>query len=335
MVGRSGVATAGNWIVDRIKTIDQWPEQDTLALVLAESRAGGGGAYNVLVDLAQMGVEYPLFAIGCVGDDGDGRYIAEDLAPRGIDTRWLQTIAGTPTSYTEVMAVAETGRRTFFHHYGANAAFGPEHLPFDQLPARVLHLAYLLLLRRLDEVGADGVSVGARVLQDAATVGLRTSLDLVSAQPERARAVVRPALPFVDQLVINELEAGALTGRRLESLGALRDAARELLEAGVRQRVIIHLAQGGYGATADGAEHWQPSLRLPDGFVVGAVGAGDAFAAGCVHALHEGWDLERSLRTAVATATACLRHPTTTGGVGLLADNQALLEAHPPLTGWA
>ena len=329
MVQRRGIATAGNWIVDRVKIIDHWPDQDTLALVLDEDRGTGGGAYNSLVDLRRMGVDYPLRAIGCVGDDADGAWIRADLEALAIDHQHLTVCPEAPTSYTEVMSVADTGRRTFFHNYGANALFGPEHFPLDSLDCRVLHLAYLLLLKRLDSLGPDGRSVGATVLEAASQAGFVTSLDLVSELSDRVQPIVLPALPHVDSLVINELEAQALTGIEIQGRDDLRSAADALLTAGVRRQVIIHQPEGGYGRLADGEECYQPSLNLPSGFIKGAVGAGDAFAAGVLHGLHEGWDLPSTLRLAVATATACLRHATCTLGVQAMADNLALLDQYP------
>jgi sugar/nucleoside kinase (ribokinase family) len=44
-------------------------------------------------------------------------------------------------------------------------------------------------------------------------------------------------------------------------------------------------------------------------------GAGDAFAAGVILGLHEGWPVERCLRLAVASAAACVRSPTTSAGI--------------------
>jgi sugar/nucleoside kinase (ribokinase family) len=53
--GRSGVIAGGNWIVDHVKIIDAWPQQDTLANILSQTDANGGSPYNILVDLAKMG----------------------------------------------------------------------------------------------------------------------------------------------------------------------------------------------------------------------------------------------------------------------------------------
>jgi sugar/nucleoside kinase (ribokinase family) len=64
----------------------------------------------------------------------------------------------------------------------------------------------------------------------------------------------------------------------------------------------------------------QASLNLPQGFIIGATGAGDAFAAGYLHGVHEGWSTADSLTLAVSSAAACLTHPTPSEGLRPVAD---------------
>jgi sugar/nucleoside kinase (ribokinase family) len=330
---RYGIATAGNFIVDRVKIIDHWPAQDTLSRILSEQRGTGGGAYNSLCDLRNLGVELPLSAIGCLGPDADGDWIRADLTVRGVNLDRLRVCPEAATSYTDVMTVQADGRRTFFHHLGASVALGPADFA-DPPPARVLHLAYLLLLPGLDQRDRQFGSVGARVLAGLRAAGLLTVLDIVSEDSPRVAGIVGPALAHTDCLVINELEAGVLTGLTVRQPdGAadpqqLRAAAAKLLEAGVKQMVAIHLPEGGYARRADGAERFQPSLNLPPGYIQGAAGAGDAFAAGILYGLHESWELGPMLELAVATAAACLRHPTCAAGVGPLAETLGLIETY-------
>ena len=47
--------------------------------------------------------------------------ILDDCVTHKIDTKHLKATAEAPTSYTDVMTVESTGRRTFFHQRGANA----------------------------------------------------------------------------------------------------------------------------------------------------------------------------------------------------------------------
>src|ERR1017187_572184 len=143
---RSGILAAGNWIRDHVKTVDVWPAQDGLSNILDHAEGNGGGPYNVLKDLSRMGAPFPLSGIGLVGDDADGRAILSDCRASRIDTARLLTAPGLSTSYTDVMTVRGTGRRTFFHHRGANARLGPEHFDFEASSERIFYLGYLLLL---------------------------------------------------------------------------------------------------------------------------------------------------------------------------------------------
>ncbi len=148
---RRGLLAAGNWIVDFTKIVDVFPAQDALANILAESRGNGGSPYNVLVDLARLKAPFPLEAAGLVGEDRDGEEIRRDCAAHGINATQLHVTAEAHTSYTDVILVKDTGRRTFFHQRGANARFGPEHVDFAKSRAKIFHLGYLLLLDRLDQ----------------------------------------------------------------------------------------------------------------------------------------------------------------------------------------
>jgi sugar/nucleoside kinase (ribokinase family) len=317
---RSGILAGGNWIIDHVKMVDRFPEQDTLASILDESRGTGGSPYNVLVDLAKLGARFPLEAAGLVGDDPDGRSILEDCRAFGIDASGMHSTPAAGTSYTDVMTVRGTGRRTFFHYRGANALLDEGRFDLAASRARVFHLGYLLLLDKLDELAADGTTGASRLLAQASSLGMRTSLDVVSEDSERFAAVVTPALPHVDYLVVNEFEAGRSSGVEVSVNGVVRfdrlaEAAGKLLEAGVREWVVIHCPEGALARHASGAGAVQGSVRVPPGEIAGAAGAGDAFAAGVLLGLHDDLPIERCLRFGVCAAASNLTDPTCTGGI--------------------
>jgi sugar/nucleoside kinase (ribokinase family) len=168
----TGVLAAGNWIRDHVKTVDRWPDQDGLSMILEHADANGGGPYNVLKDLSGLGAPFPLLGMGLVGDDDDGRAILADCAACGIDASRLRRDPVSRTSYTDVMTVRSTARRTFFHDRGANARLGPEHLDFAGTQARIFYLGYLLLLDRLDAPGPGGRPAAYGVLKAARDAGL-------------------------------------------------------------------------------------------------------------------------------------------------------------------
>lgn len=308
---RSGIIAGGNWIVDQLKSIDCWPEQDTLANIRLESRGNGGSPYNILKDLRALGAKFPLEAVGLVGDDDMGRWIRADCWASGINTRQLHATTRLPTSYTDVMSVAATGRRTYFHQRGANAQLAPQHFDFRRTRAKFFHLGYLLLLDNLDALGADGRPRACAVLQAATRAGLVTSLDLVSEASDRFAQLVPQVLPEVDHLFINDYEAARSTGIELYQAGrilpaAVEKAARTLLAGGVRRAVFVHFPDAVLALDREGRALWQPSVAFPKERIAGTAGAGDAFAAGVLYGLHEDWVMKKSLLLGVAAAAASL-----------------------------
>src|SRR5881394_1828320 len=320
-LARSGLLAGGNWIVDQVKMIDVYPHPEKLANIGSQAQGTGGAPYNVLIDLAKLGAPFPLFASGLVGKDPFGQCILDDCRKHDIGTRFLRATAGAPTSYTDVMTEVNGGRRTFFHHRGANALWDGADLDFSKVRARIFHLGYLLLLDALDAPDKRLGTRAAALLAAAQESGLKTSVDLVSEDSDRFAKVVAPALKHVDYCILNEIEAGKTSGfkvrqpdGRLDTV-ALRHAAGALLQMGVRELVVIHFPEGGFVRTRKGEDHWQSSFDLPAKCVAGTAGAGDAYCAGVLLGLHEDWSLPRCLETGVSVATASLSDPTCTGGV--------------------
>jgi sugar/nucleoside kinase (ribokinase family) len=327
--GRCGVLSGGNWIVDQVKMIDVFPQPEHLVNIRGQSQGTGGAAYNVLIDLAKSGAPFPLIGAGLVGRDALGEQILNDCKEHEIDTQYLRATPKAPTSYTDVMTEQTHGRRTFFHARGANALWRGEDLDFSKTEARLFHLGYLLLLDAMDEPDSRFTTRAARLLARAQAAGIKTSVDVVSEDSDRFSKIVSPALKHVDYCILNEIEAGKTTGFQLRPNGvvdtvALRHAAGALLQNGVRELVVIHFPEGAFARNRKGEDTWQSSLKLPQKYIAGTAGAGDAFCAGVLLGLHEGWELQRCLLTGVCLAAASLSDPTCTAGVKSLSSSLAL-----------
>jgi sugar/nucleoside kinase (ribokinase family) len=327
---RHGIIAAGNWIIDHVKIIEAWPERGMLANIREEVAGGGGSPYNVLVDLARMKTDLPLWALGVIGQDSDGQYILDDLRKNTIDAGHITQSDQQPTSYTDVMTEQKTGSRTFFHCRGANALLGYPHFADIDVPAKIFHLGYLLLLDKLDQKDKKFGVVAARVLSLLRQKGYKTSVDVVSEQSNRFKKTVVPCLPHVDYLILNEIEAGATTGCQIRKSGrsidanGLRKAAQVLFKNGVNKLVCIHFPEGGYACTKKNQECFVPSFLVKKTEIKSTVGAGDAFCAGMLYGLHQGWPLEKTLKLANANARFNLLSTTSTGGAVTLAE----LEKH-------
>ena len=327
---RRGILAGGNWIIDQVKIIDVYPEPEKLGNILGQSQGTGGGPYNVLMDLAKSGVAFPLSGAGLVGKDPLGEQILADCRQHKIDAHWLTQTNKASTSFTDVMTERATGRRTFFHDRGTNALWDGAGLNFKKTKARIFHLAYLLLLDALDLPDETYGTKSARLLSQAQAAGLKTSVDVVSEDSGRFVRVVGPALKFTDYCILNEFEAGKTTGFKLRDAAGkldtvtLRHAAGALLQQGVRELVVIHFPEGAFARNRRGEDIWQSALKLPAKYIAGTAGAGDAFCAGVLLGLHEGWELKRSLLTGVCLAAASLSDPTCTAGVKSLGTSLAL-----------
>ena len=331
---RRGILAGGNWIIDQVKIIDVYPEPEKLGSILSQSQGTGGGPYNVLLDLAKSGVKFPLYGAGLVGKDTLGEQILNDCKRNKIDVRGIAQTNKAPTSFTDVMTERASGRRTFFHDRGANALWDGDGLNFQKCKARIFHLAYLLLLDSLDVSDGKYGTKSAKLLADAQAAGMKTSVDVVSEDGDRFSKLITPALKFTDYCILNEFEAGKTTGFKVRGADGkldtvtLRHAAGALLQQGVRELVVIHFPEGAFARNRRGEDVWQSSLKLPAKYIAGTAGAGDAFCAGTLMGLHEGWELQRCLLTGVCLAAASLSHPTCTAGVKSLSASLALAKKY-------
>lgn len=311
-----GIAAAGNWIIDRVKVIDIFPAQDALANILHESSGNGGAPYNVLKDLAAVGYAGGLQAIGLVGTDPDGQRILEDCRSSGINTDLLIQTTESPTSYTDVMSVGSTGRRTFFHQRGANALLGPEHFDFAKIQAGHLHLGYLLLLDGLDGPDPEYGTGAARVLAEAKAHGLTTSIDVVSEDSDRFRSTVLPSIKHSDVVFMNEFELSRTTGIAVTNAHDRRLLqAGELLTAGLHGQLVVHTPDRVFAFMNNGKRIEHGTIQLPESEIKGAVGAGDAFAAGFLAGFTDGQPVEVCLRFGVCVAASSLMAHDSSSGV--------------------
>ena len=326
---RHGIIGAGNWIIDKVKTIDRWPGEGNLCNILSTVQAAGGGPANVLFDLAAMDPDLPLYAAGLIGNDDDGNYLMQEIQQRGIDSTYMKRTDKYATSFTDAMS--GNGKRTFFHCRGANAALDAADLDNIDIPAKFFYLAYLLLLDRLDAADPEFGTVAARLLASLRKKGYRTVVDFVSEAPEKFRRVVLPALPHIDILIVNEIEASACSGvelRREDNTLNYRNlpAALDFLFAhGVHETAVIHFPEGAAGRTCDGKFVYAPSCHIETADIVGSTGAGDAFCAGVIYALHQGLELSEALKLGSASSYFNLRSATASGGAVPLKTMQEFL----------
>lgn len=263
------------------------PRPETLKL------HGGGTGGNTAAALARLGI--PTRFIGTVGDDGYGRWSAEDLQKEGIDTRFLHIVDGFFTSI--VLAVIHPdGERELFvwpDSGGAHTRLSPEMITPDVLEsAGWLHTTGLCLR---EEPVREAQLKAMRLAKEA---GLSVSLDLnLRMETWGLDNTIRKAFDQAVSLADVVFGSGMDEILPYTGLDSIRKGAEDL-SAGERI-VIARLGSEGALAVGPGVFFTSPAFKVD---LVDTLGAGDAFNGGFICAQMENQSLEECVRWGNAAA---------------------------------
>ena len=319
-MARRGFLTAGCWCLDRNITVPYWPGEDVNVTVSAQSRAGGGPGCNLALDIRRLDPSLPVATTGLVGTDEAGDFLRAVAAENGLDPAGLVQSPLAPTQVTDAYMSLASGRRTHVMFTGSNDVVTPADLRVEGSNARIFHIGLPGIHAAMDAPCGPHANGWVEVLARAQAAGMLTNLELVTIAPDRIRALVRPCLPHLSMLIVNDYEIGALADRVTVQNGvtdraACMAAAEDVLAMGAMQAVVVHYVTGATLVARDGARLFKPSVKVPPEAVLGVNGAGDAFAAGLLYGVHEGWSHDACLTLAHATAAACIRVPGAYDGV--------------------
>ena len=250
---------------------------------------GGGSAANTAAWLGAAGADVALVAR--VGDDERGRGAVEELRGMGVDTRVVLD-PGQSTG-TCLVLIDPGGERTMAPDAGANDALSEEDLAEDLLAgAAHLHVSGYALLR-------DGSRAAARdAIERALNAGIGVSVDPSSSALLDASFLERAA--GAGLLLPNASEAHALTGDS-DPEAAARALAERFGE------VVVTLGAAG-ALWTDGDEVLRAAAEPVDR-VEDSTGAGDAFAAGFLHARVTGASTAEALAAGCKLAARAVRQP--------------------------
>lgn len=326
---RRGILTGGTWCVDRNLLLDCWPDVDGRADILSTVIGGGGPGCNLAFAIRALDPAMPIATIALVGDDADGHLLMDMAEAHGIDHSHMATTRDAGTDYTLAFTTQVTGQRTHISHFGSSNLLTPDHFDFSGFNHRLFHLGLPGVHKLMDGPWGSDANGWVTTLRKARAAGFACNLELASIHPERIGELVRPCLPHLDYLIVNDAEIGGIAGietvrERVTSPQACLEAAQAALEQGAMKLVVVHFPAGAVVASRDGRTITRPSVRVPPEEVKGANGAGDAFAAGFLYGIHEDWPIDEALALAHASAAVSLRSISTTGAIAAWSECLAL-----------
>lgn len=301
--------------------IDYTPMPASNAGMAVFEQNPGGAPANMLACAARLGRKTAF--IGKVGDDMQGRFLAETLRKTGIDTRALHVDG---RYYTTLAFVELDGRGersfSFARKPGADTQLAPEELDSALLAGtEIFHFGSL----SLTEEPARAATFAA--VRQARQAGAIIAYDpnyrpLLWDGPEAAMAQMQAPLPLVDLLKVSDDELPYLAGTT-----DCRQGAAELVARGVRCVVVTIGREGALVCTAQGAV-------MAAGFpacVVDTTGAGDSFWGGFLTCVSESGkplddltlqDFQRFARFGNAAASLCVEKR---GAMPAMPDRDAVL----------
>lgn len=279
---KNKIVVIGSSNIDLIMKMDRLPEKGETVTNAVFMQVYGGKGANQAVAAARAGGNVAF--VNCVGEDAYTPRMVQNYKNEGIDTRFVFQEKNIASGHALIMIGGE-GQNIISVAPGAN---------------------YLLTPAKIDEA--------AEVFDEAAMIVMQYEIQeetikyVIDMANEKGIPVLwncAPARPFdlsyipkINILVLNEVEAGFLSGIPVGNKTDAEKAAENLIAKGVEKVIITLGPQGAFVITKDE----KVSVKAYNVDAVDTTAAGDTFCGSFAVALVEGKSLKESLQFASAAA---------------------------------
>ena len=283
------ITVIGSLNYDFIVRVERFPQPgETLHGGDVIGACGGKGA-NQAYAAAKLGADVSL--IGCVGMDAHGAIMVAGLAAVGVNIDGIIHRAETSSGMAMILVDAK-GQNQIVVARGAN------------LKLTVADLEYY----------ADRIRESSIVVAQFEVAHAVTWQALQMAHTANAITVLTPApyepfdpalLKLVTYLMVNEVEAGQISGCPVTNMESAEKSAQAIVRLGARNAIVTLGAQGAWVET----ESWRGQVAAPVVHAVDTVGAGDCFTGTFVARLHAGINAREAAVFACAAAAISVTRP--------------------------
>ncbi len=279
----------------------------------------GGAEANVGVSLARFG--HRVSMIGTVADNALGAAAVAELRRHGVDTGRVCHAEGRMGLYFLSSGAGLRPSRVTYDR--GSSAFGLARADSYDWPRLLQGVQWLHLSGISPALGPEAARATLDAAHAARAMGVKVSFDgnyrptLWQQRAGQAPAILRELfacahIVFADHRDISLVLGGEFPQEsapsRVEAAAAMAFAAFPQLQyLACTQRTVHganHHALGAMLCARDGVRVVAPAIELTD--IVDRIGSGDAFAAGVLHGLIEGFDADTTIRFGLAAG--CLKH---------------------------
>ena len=277
----------------------------------------GGAEVNVATALARLGHDIGMATV--VPDNDLGRGAIAIMRSHGIDTKAVGFAGDRMGLYFVTSGAGVRATEVLYDRVGSAFAEAPtDAWDWDALLTGVDRLHLSGVTPALGPVSAETAVAAARA---ASARGVAVSFDgnwrgkLWERWDGNPRAILSEIVAEADLLFGNHRDIALLLGRDFSGDGEdrRREAAEAAFAAFPKLQLIASTARAvdtvdvnRLSARIDARDRVAQTAEATIAGIVDRVGGGDAFAAGVLHALRSGWDLDRAAETGLALAA--LKH---------------------------
>lgn len=256
---------AGTTAWDTILRVDDLPDPDTARRASQIVDVPGGCAANTAVALARFGHAPSLLT--AVGNDFDEVGLRAHLEEEGVKLDHVHEAKEEVTARA-VLTTDDNGRQTIAYHEGAT----PQMTSLEPVDSAIGHFA------------PGEITAYPELMQACKTV----TYDPGQETFYRPIPDVLAPVPLTDILLVNEHEAERIA----QAYGGIEDLLEDV------EAILVSDEKGQRLITSDERTRLDGVQADP----VDLTGAGDAFDAGFVHGLSQGWNLPDAARFGSVTA---------------------------------
>ena len=265
---------------DLVASVRRHPTADSKVPLQHLARLPGGQVATAMVACARLG--WRARYVGRVGSDEPGRSTLESLLREGVDISSCANVQGATSRFSILITGEEQGTRSVLWHRDPRLAW-----PLSDVPSAAIGEGRVLLVDGTD------VAAAAKAIETARTAGLRTVVDVESADPGMDDVLRRADIIIAARALPAEMTGIDAPGAALAALAAEYSGA---------SIVCVTLGDEGSLTRCAGREIRTPVFPIA---CVDSTGAGDVFRAAFI----AGWmtaggaaELEEVLRYASAAA---------------------------------